>query len=75
MPQQRCPEYNEHKPEDKQGRESRLTNIKVPKHTADLVRVFCIFNGLKVSDFATQVIESELEQFKRKLEQIKDIGR
>jgi len=64
------PEATE-KPAQGEGRvcitEKRLTNIKVPKETADLVRVYCIFNNRKVTEFATEVLETHLEHFKMSL--------
>jgi len=54
--------------------EKQLTNIKVPKETADLVRVYCIFNNRKVTEFTTGVLDRELAEFRRKLEAIKRAG-
>lgn len=50
-----------------------LANIKVPKDTADLLRVYCIFNKRKVSEFATQILEKELSTFRQQLEAMKKI--
>jgi hypothetical protein len=48
-----------------------LTNIKVPKETADVLRIYCIFNKRKVTDFATSVLDKELASFRRRLEVLK----
>ena len=50
-----------------------LTNIKVPKETANLVRVYCIFNNKKVTEFATKVLEKELAEFKNQIEAMKTL--
>lgn len=47
------------------------TNIKVPKEIANLIRIYCIFNQITVTDFATKIFERELEDFKKKLELMK----
>jgi len=49
----------------------QLTNIKVPKETADLVRVYCIFNNRKVTEFTTGVLDRELAGFRRRLEAVR----
>lgn len=51
----------------------QLTNIKVPRETADLVRVYCIFNNKKVTKFATDVLNKELESFRKRLEAMKQL--
>ena len=45
----------------------QLTNIKVPKQTADLIRVYCILNKRKVTEFATEIIEERLAEFRNQM--------
>ncbi len=48
-----------------------LTNIKVPKEIANLAKVYCIFNNKTLTEFITQILEKELEDFKRELDKMK----
>lgn len=52
---------------------SDLTNIKVPKKVANLVRVYCIFNNRKVSEFVTGILTKELKGFNEKVERMNKI--
>ena len=51
-----------------------LTTIKVSKETADLMKVYCAFNGKTISDFASDVLGRELSGFKKRLDSLKSIG-
>jgi hypothetical protein len=53
----------------------RLTTLKVDKETADLVRIYCIFNDIAVQDFVREVLEDSLEEFRERIKAIKNINR
>jgi hypothetical protein len=53
--------------------EARLTNIKVPKEIADLAKVYCIFNNQTLMNFTTNLLERELEEFKKQLDAVKQL--
>ncbi len=57
----------------KESDRRKLKTIKVQKETADLIRVYCIFNKLKIKDYANDVFEKDPENFKEKLCDIKGI--
>lgn len=48
-----------------------LTTLKVDKETADLVRIYCIFNDIAVQDFVREVLEDRLEEFREKIREIR----
>jgi hypothetical protein len=54
--------------------QARVTNIKVPKEIADLARIYCIFNNKTLRDFTASLLERELEDFRKKLENLKKLG-
>ena len=45
----------------------QLTNIKLPKQTADLLRVYCIFNNRKITEYVTELLEEHLAQFRKEM--------
>jgi ATP-dependent Clp protease adapter protein ClpS len=53
---------------------SRLTTVKLRKETADLVRVYCIFNDISMQDFVTEVLRRKLQEFGQEIEKLKQIG-
>ena len=53
---------------------SRLTTVKLRKETADLARVYCIFNDISMQDFVTEVLRRELQDFGQEIEKLKQIG-
>ena len=53
---------------------SSLTTIKVSKETADLMKVYCVFNGKTIAEFASGVLDKELSGFKRRLDTLRTIS-
>ncbi len=58
--------------ESQQGKESEqhsieLTSIKVKKETAELLRIYCVFNNKKMTDFVSEILQSELTDFQKRL--------
>ncbi len=45
----------------------QLTNIKLPKQTADLLRVYCIFNNRKITEYVTELLEERLGEFRKEM--------
>jgi len=45
----------------------QLTNIKLPKQTADLLRVYCIFNNRKITEYVTELLEENLAKFRKEM--------
>ena len=48
----------------------RLTTVKVDKETADLVRIYCIFNDIAVQDFVGEVLQDRLKEFRQKINRL-----
>lgn len=63
--------------ESQHGKESsiELTSIKVKKETAELLRIYCVFNNLKMADITTEVLDEKLDTFKKRLEEWKKLDR
>ncbi len=56
-------EHHSHTPISRQ----QLTNIKLPKQTADLLRVYCIFNNRKITEYVTDLLEEHLAEFRKEM--------
>ena len=52
---------------------SRLTTVKLRKETANLARVYCIFNDISMQDFVTEILRKELQEFGQEIEKLKQI--
>ena len=50
---------------------ARLASIKVKQDTANLIKIYCVFNNRKTSDFACEVFEIQLHDFKKRLEDLR----
>ena len=57
------------------GREQtiKLTSIKIKKEVAELVRIYCLFNNIKMADFSSEILEKRLKEFKENLERLRKI--
>ena len=49
-------------------------SIKIRRDIAELARVYCVLSNKKMSEFTSNIIEAELESFKKKLESLKQIA-
>ncbi len=47
-----------------------LTTIKIRKQTLYFAKLYCAFNNITMTEFATDVIERELKTFKEKLQKV-----
>ncbi len=52
----------------------KLSNIKVPKDTADMVHIYCIFNDKTMTEFATHTLENELSAFRERLRVLRKLN-
>ena len=50
---------------------ANLTNIKIPKEVANLLRIYCIFNNRKITEFVSELLTGELKEFKEKIDGMK----
>ena len=49
-----------------------LASIKIKKETADLLKIYCAFNRIKMIDFASSAIEKEMALFRNRLSELRD---
>ena len=47
--------------------------IEIEADTASLVRLYCVYHGLKMKDFVSELLEKELKPFKEKIEVMGEI--
>jgi len=47
--------------------------LHVSPEVADLVKIYCVLKRKKMSDFTTEVLSRELQNFKQKLETLKQL--
>ena len=49
----------------------QLVNIKVKRNVANLLKVYCVLKQKKMSEIASTVLEKELDEFERKLKNLR----
>ncbi len=52
---------------------SKLVNVKVRKDMAYILKVYCVIHDVKMAEYLTEILETELEEFSKKLQAWKDI--
>ncbi len=54
------------------GRE-QTAKLHVSAEIAELVRIYCVFNNKKMVDFTTEILERELQSFRKQLEVMRQL--
>lgn len=49
------------------------TTIAVDRETQQLLRDYCFFNRIHISDFVREIAQEKLQDFKEKLDQIRGL--
>lgn len=52
----------------------KYASIKIRKEIAELTRIYCVLSNRTMSEFASNILETELETFKKKLDCMKQIS-
>ena len=47
------------------------TTIEIDKETHTLIRQYCVLNNIKVKDFVRDITNENLDEFKKKIEEMK----
>jgi len=55
------------------GQASSTAKIHVSLDTAELVKIYCVLNRLKMMEFTTEVLEKELKEFRKQLEAMRKL--
>lgn len=59
--------FEQEVPRQDTNRAKELTTIKVSQELADLIKLYCVFNNTTMTDFVTEILENELDDFKKKI--------
>lgn len=54
-------------------RERNTAKLHVSQEVANLVKVYCVLNKKGMADFANEVFQNALSDFKKNLEKLKEI--
>jgi hypothetical protein len=55
------------------GQTRSTAKIHISLETAELLKIYCVLNRLKMVEFTTEVIEKELKEFRRQLEAMRKL--
>lgn len=50
----------------------KFTCIKVSRDAAELLRIYCLFNNQRISDYVDKVVERDLSDFKMKVRSLRE---
>lgn len=53
------------------GQTRSTAKIHISLETAELLKIYCVLNRLKMVEFTTEVIEKELKEFRQQLERLR----